>query len=110
VKATFPKELRLRSRRDYQRMAYQFKRLVGNFIIIYCKENQRQITRLGITVSRKFGKAHERNRFKRVIREAYRLCHHDLPQGLDLNIRPRTAAHKTKPNDVIYEFFQLIKH
>ena len=45
-------------------------------------------TRLGITVTKKFGKAHDRNAFKRAIREAFRHVRHTLPKGLDLNVRP----------------------
>lgn len=46
-------------------------------------------TRLGITVSRRFGKAVQRVYFKRMIREAFRLTRSELPEGLDFNVRPR---------------------
>lgn len=45
--------------------------------------------RLGITASRHFGKAHKRNSFKRIVREAFRQCQHLLPEGLDINVKPR---------------------
>lgn len=46
------------------------------------------MTRLGITVTRRFGDAHRRNRFKRIVREAFRLSYKEMMSGVDLNIRP----------------------
>ena len=41
-------------------------------------------TRLGVTVTRKVGKAVKRNWIKRLVREAFRREHHALPAGLDM--------------------------
>jgi ribonuclease P protein component len=49
--------------------------------------------RLGITVTRKFGGAVSRNRAKRVIREAFRLSPHVVPDGIDLVVIPKAKAH-----------------
>ncbi len=46
------------------------------------------LPRLGITVPRKYGKAHDRNRFKRVLRAAFFHLTPQLPHGLDVHIRP----------------------
>ena len=48
--------------------------------------------RLGLSVSKKVGNAPTRNRWKRLIREAFRLTRHDLPAGLDLIVIPRFGA------------------
>jgi len=48
--------------------------------------------RVGLTVGKAIGKAHERNRIKRRMREALRR-HVDLvPQGLDLILHPRRSV------------------
>lgn len=48
--------------------------------------------RLGVTIPRKTGNAVVRNRWKRLIREAYRLQQHDLPEGFVFVVRPRRGA------------------
>ena len=47
--------------------------------------------RLGLSVSRKVGGAVQRNRLRRLYREAFRLTKHDMPVGLDLVVIPRKA-------------------
>ena len=50
-------------------------------------------TRLGITVTRKVGKAVARNRIKRLVREVFRRQHQHLRAGLDMVwIAKRSAA------------------
>lgn len=106
----FPKSLRLRTRGQYKRLAQGSKRLVGTLIIIDYRPNYSTELRLGITVSKKYGEAHERNRFKRIVREAFRLCRNKLIQGLDLNIRPRSKAQSAMTGDIIQEMLSLIGH
>jgi len=64
--------------------------------------------RLGITASRHYGIAVERNRFKRIVREAFRLSQHQLQTGLDINVKPRPAAHKAKTADIIVELISIV--
>jgi ribonuclease P protein component len=54
-------------------------------------------SRLGLVVSRKVGGAVVRARWKRCLREAFRLAQHDLPKGLDLVVLPRPQATATMP-------------
>ena len=57
---------------DFRRM-YRRKSVVGPVLVTYFSKNRYGYNRVGITASKKIGKAYERNRARRVIREAYRL-------------------------------------
>jgi ribonuclease P protein component len=46
-------------------------------------------TKLGLSVSRKVGKAHDRNLVKRRLREIFRLHHNELSENCDLVLIPR---------------------
>ncbi len=51
---------------------------VTPYFVVYTAKNKSDITKLGITVSKAIGKAHDRNRAKRLIREAYRIALTDV--------------------------------
>ena len=59
--------------------------------------NQRAYSRLGLSVGRRFGRAPQRNRAKRLLREAFRLEREQLPLGFDLVVIPRPGEF---PNDL----------
>lgn len=61
-------------------------------VILYAARNESTDSRLGLIVSRKCGNAVVRNRWKRLLREAFRLVHDELPLGLDLVVLPRRGA------------------
>ncbi len=79
----------LKGRDDFKRV-YGHKRSVADeWLIIYGCNNNLEYSRLGLSVSRKIGEAHHRNRIRRLYREAFRLTKHELPTGVDLIMIPR---------------------
>ena len=97
---TSPKQsfaaVRLRKHSDFQR-AYAAARKrqsasMSWFLAPRTGESEPTPARVGLTAGKVLGKAHERNRIKRRIREALR-CHLDLlPHGVDLILHPRRAV------------------
>ena len=68
----------LKLNKEFKRVYYRGKSAVFPAIVVYCIKNRRKNNRLGISVSKKIGKAVKRNRAKRVIREAYRAVMNDV--------------------------------
>lgn len=64
-------------------------------LILYACENELPHPRIGLVVSRKAGNAVVRGRWKRCLREAFRLAQHELPAGVDLVALPRAGATPT---------------
>lgn len=83
------KHQRLRSGRDFERVyaAKNAARQPG--LLVFGLRNGLRHARFGVSVSRKHGGAVERNRLKRLLREAFRLEQHALPAGLDLVLIPQ---------------------
>lgn len=103
----FPKRLRLLKRYQFQRSSNSLRR-VGRWIILESYPNHLDLIRLGITVTKRFGKAHDRNRFKRIVREAFRCCYKNLPAGQDLIIKPRSYAKEASTKHIQDELLTLL--
>jgi len=81
----------LRRPSDFKRVYDRRRSVSDSWLIVYACENGLPHLRLGLSVSRKNGKAHHRNRLRRLYREAFRLSRAQMPVGLDLVLIPRRA-------------------
>ncbi|KPK75866.1 MAG: hypothetical protein AMJ79_09375 [Phycisphaerae bacterium SM23_30] len=61
-------------------------------LVLYARTNRLGPARMGLSVGKKMGPAAKRNRYKRTLREAFRLTQHELPAGLDYVLIPRPKA------------------
>lgn len=66
------------------------KKIVSDCIVFHYYKNRTSRTRLGITVTKAVGKAHDRNRAKRLIRACYRECMPELECGYNIIIAARS--------------------
>ena len=90
--ASFPKTVRLLSSAEFDRVFRRRCSLADSMLVVYGCEGENQQARLGLTVSRKCGGAVVRNRWKRALREAFRLTKHKLPLRIDLVVLPRPES------------------
>ena len=74
------------------RRLYRTNGFAGPYVILYARKNRTGINRVGITVSKKLGKAHIRNRIRRRLREIYRLSEDQFLPGWDIVLVARGKA------------------
>lgn len=109
VKRKLPKSARVLNRSHFKNILKSGNRLIGTWIALDFRLGRSNRPRLGITVSRRYGKAHDRNRFKRVVREAFRELYPNLPISFEANISPRRASPELCKAIILNELLQLIK-
>lgn len=92
-----PKILTLKKNKDFLRTYSKGTVFVSSVLVTYVRKNWQNQTRLGITTSKKIGKAVDRNRARRVIRNSYRLLFPKIKRGYDIVFvaRGKTACVKS---------------
>lgn len=85
----FAAHFRLRKTADFERVYARRCSASDATLLVYGATSDLPHTRLGLSVSRKHGGAVKRNRWKRLLREAFRLSQAELPPGVDLVVIPR---------------------
>ena len=75
----------------FQRL-YRTSGFANGILVLYARKNRSDSNRVGITVSKKLGKAHIRNRMRRRLREVYRLNEDKFLSGWDIVVVARTRA------------------
>jgi len=85
----FKRSERLKLRRDFRRCIREGGRAAGKYVVAYVEKNELAVTRLGAGSTKRLGNAVERNRAKRLVREAFRLTKHELPESVDMVVLPK---------------------
>ena len=88
------------SNRDFQKIYRKGRSMVSPSLVTYAIKTKNNNLRIGITTSKKVGKAVRRNRSRRVIRAAFYNVGADLNSPFDVIFVARTRTAFTKSHEV----------
>ena len=92
----------------FQRL-YHTKGVADGLLVLYARKNRTDSNRVGITVGKKLGKAHIRNRTRRRIREVYRLNEEKFLPGWDIVVVARSRAVEAPFDKLTKSYLSLAK-
>lgn len=91
----------IRKDSDFRRVYQKGKSFADRNLVIYTLKNGSNKSRIGISISKKVGKANVRNRIRRYIKEAYRLnIDEKVNTGLDIVFIARINSQNAKYKDI----------
>lgn len=91
------------------RRLYHTSGFADGYLVLYARKNRTEENRVGITVSKKLGKAHVRNRTRRRLREIYRLNEDRFQSGWDIVVVARTKAVDAEFSRLTKSYLSLAK-
>ena len=94
------KKTTLKLNRDFRRLYYKGSSAVHPLIVTYASKNRLGYNRIGITVTKKIGKAVCRNRCKRIIRAAFAQVNTQIEQGWDFVFVARMKTPQAKSTEL----------
>ena len=106
---SFPPSRKIRHKRDFSDAIKEGVRFRGSMMLIQYRENGLPFSRMGISIGKRYGSAVKRNRFKRLVREAYRM-RKDLLPPCDLVVMPVLPSVNPDLQTCLKEFSKIVKY
>jgi ribonuclease P protein component len=105
----FTKAERLRKRSEFRQVYEQGRRYHVSLFTVFVLQTAQDTNRLGVTVTKRIGRAVTRNRCKRLVREVFRRNKWRLPGGLDLVVNVKQSMVDSRYADVESDFLKFIQ-
>ena len=102
--------MRLRKRKDFLHVYNRGKRFITENFIVFIAKNNVNLPRLGITVTRKYGKAVKRNKLKRLLREFFRLNKPLFKNGYDFLFTAKKECKIKTFTELTFELKNFLKN
>lgn len=99
----------LRNNADFRKTYRQGLSYSNRRFVVYVRRNGLDYNRIGISTSRKYGNAVQRNRVRRIIKELYRAYERNIAAGHDLVFIPRVSTRDRGLREVEPDFIHLLK-
>jgi len=102
------RQYRLRKNADFQRVRRLGQVKSSRLMVLISLPNHLNRSRFGFAVSKRVGKAVQRNKIKRQMREAARLCQPDVQPGWDILFIARPAIRRATYRSIERSIHQLL--
>lgn len=100
---------RLRNRREFQRVYSEGVKVVGRLIVVFAQPGSGEVSRLGVTATRRTGNAVVRNRSRRRVRALFRgRCELLAERALDIVVNVRTGCAEAPWADLERDFRECL--
>ena len=90
----------LKKNEQFQHVYKNGRSKANRYLVMYVVENNQNINRLGISISKKVGNSIIRHHFCRLVRESYRLHEEIFNSGLDIVVLARQSAKDASYYDI----------